>query len=462
MRKVVIIILLAAIMACPVYSFAASPDETRTAEKDETVYALLDHDGTVCGVYVVNSFETDGPGTVIDYGDYTEVKNLTSVLRPEYLGGAVLLKTQGGKLSYQGNSVKKEIPWDIRIKYFHDGKEKKADEIAGKSGSIQIVVDIRKNDKTEEGFFDNFTLQITAGFDADLFSKIEAPGATVVNAGKTKNISFTLLPGTSRSFTVKAETACFCLEPIRINGVLAEIPAELGALDKMLGGIADLTGGISEISKGARKLKSGSAGFNEGLKDIASAKNTLMDSSLRIKSSLVQFSDGLSRLVKESRDFKTLALQLSQSGDATVSALAGGWLMQLSALEEIAAGLEAIAGRYYEFDSGVGRLCRGLDTLKSNYARIDQGIGRLAGALEKMKGSADIVAGHNGDILKTITRRDSAYRPESFVSGKNRVNSVAFIMRTRAVEKPALSAKPETPPEKQGFWRKLFGLLYKG
>ncbi|HOV68791.1 MAG TPA: hypothetical protein PLZ84_00530 [Clostridia bacterium] len=456
------IMLLAIIMAFPVsFSAASSAGDVYAGKKDETVYALLGHDGAVCGVYVVNSFETDSPCTVIDYGEYSEVKNLTAEAAPEYSDGSVRIKTQGGKISYQGNPVKKEIPWDISIKYFHDGIEKKADELAGESGDIEIVIDIKKNNEVEKKFFENFTLQVTAGLDTELFSNIQAPGATVVNAGKHKNITFTLLPGTAKSFTIKAQTDCFCLDPIQINGVLAKMPVELDGIDEMLGGIAGLAEGLGEVSKGAGRLKSGSAEFNDGLKEIASGKNALKDSSLRIKSSLMQASSGLSQIVEASQDFKAHAQQLAQSDDALVSTLAGGWLMQLDALEELTQGLEAIASKYSEFDSGIKSLSDGIEALKNSYARINKGLIALAGALEEMNESAGKVDMSSGDISKMVSLYNSAYQPESFVSDKNSVNSVAFIMRTQAVDKPCKQAKAETPPERPNFWQKLLKLFRK-
>ena len=47
-------------------------------EKSEIVYANLAATGTPQAVYVVNRFDVAAPGTLVDHGDYTDVKNLTN------------------------------------------------------------------------------------------------------------------------------------------------------------------------------------------------------------------------------------------------------------------------------------------------------------------------------------------------------------------------------------------------
>jgi len=45
------------------------------SQKEEVVYGILKADGTINNIYVVNIFQN---GTVLDYGNYKKVQNLTS------------------------------------------------------------------------------------------------------------------------------------------------------------------------------------------------------------------------------------------------------------------------------------------------------------------------------------------------------------------------------------------------
>ena len=58
-------------------AFAAS-SSTATYQKSEVVYASLSAAGAPEAVYVVNRFDVEKPGTVVDHGDYTKVQNLTN------------------------------------------------------------------------------------------------------------------------------------------------------------------------------------------------------------------------------------------------------------------------------------------------------------------------------------------------------------------------------------------------
>ena len=50
----------------------------QSTQKEENIYATLKSDGTVKGIYVVNSYDLTKDMDIVDYGTYSSVKNLTS------------------------------------------------------------------------------------------------------------------------------------------------------------------------------------------------------------------------------------------------------------------------------------------------------------------------------------------------------------------------------------------------
>ena len=58
-------------------------------QKEETVYANLNYDGSIKGVYVVNSFKLSGEKRLSDFGSYTNIKNLSSSAEPRVTNGLV-------------------------------------------------------------------------------------------------------------------------------------------------------------------------------------------------------------------------------------------------------------------------------------------------------------------------------------------------------------------------------------
>ena len=136
----------------PVQALAAE-----SAAKEEVVYVNLDADGTVNEINVVNIFDLKESGTITDHGDYTALRNMTSTAPIDYADNTVTIQADAGKLYYEGKLNGTVMPWNVVIRYFIDGKEYSAEEVAGKNGALKITIDITRNEKSDSTFFDAFT-----------------------------------------------------------------------------------------------------------------------------------------------------------------------------------------------------------------------------------------------------------------------------------------------------------------
>lgn len=104
--------------------------------KDEVVYATLNANGELDDIYVVNTLDVLRAGMIIDYGEYSRVKNLTDLSELQQDGATVGIEAPEGKFYYQGNLEKNaELPWDITVSYLLDGQEINPSELAGKGAS---------------------------------------------------------------------------------------------------------------------------------------------------------------------------------------------------------------------------------------------------------------------------------------------------------------------------------------
>lgn len=96
MKKLLSVLIAAALLAalsCPALG-AAAP-----SRKEEVVYGILSGDGSVEKIYVVNSFYG---GDITDYGDYTQIVNLSGSEPLSVSGDMITSKGSQGRLSYQG------------------------------------------------------------------------------------------------------------------------------------------------------------------------------------------------------------------------------------------------------------------------------------------------------------------------------------------------------------------------
>ena len=137
--------------------------------KEEVVYVRLNNDGSVNQVYVVNSFELGENNTIIDYGNYAYVKNLTDNNEIRLESGKVTVDAQGNQLYYEGFLMNPQLPWEISISYMLDGKEISPNDIAGKSGRLFIEIETDANPLGNKDFLTamhfNFHLPLTAAFE---------------------------------------------------------------------------------------------------------------------------------------------------------------------------------------------------------------------------------------------------------------------------------------------------------
>ena len=143
-RKRILAAGMAALLTMTSLPFSAFAAEEHTP-KEEVVYINLNADGSVKEINVVNIFDLDGKGTIIDYGAYESVRNMTTTDEITCEGNQVSVEAEAGKLYYEGKLTNTQMPWKINIHYYWDGAEYDAKELAGKNGSLKITMDITEN-----------------------------------------------------------------------------------------------------------------------------------------------------------------------------------------------------------------------------------------------------------------------------------------------------------------------------
>lgn len=281
------------------------------AGKEEVIYVKLDGDGGVTKVYAVNIFEG---GSITDYGNYSEVKNLNTMDDIQYENNTVKMIGTKDKVYYQGTMKEAELPWKIEITYEIDGKKYLAGEMAGKSGDFKLTIKITENKKAKEGFFEAYALQISAQFDAALFQNIEAQGATIANAGKMKQLAMTVLPGKEKEFVITGYTSCFELDSISMNGVNLELGIDKESFDtaslyEKTDEIKDAAGTFDE---GAGELKDGAVKLNDGAGNLQSGVNELNDG-------ITEYTDGAYTLKEGIDSLQSGNLELESGAEALMS-----------------------------------------------------------------------------------------------------------------------------------------------
>lgn len=250
-------------------SAAAAGAAVNDTPKEEVVYARLSAAGAVDNVYVVNVLKPNAPGTVVDYGPYTAVQNLTDASGIEQQGDAVSVDVAGDSLSYQGDLGAAALPWDVSVTYELDGKRVDATDLGGASGKLAIIVTTKKDASVDPAFFDNYLLQITVPFVSDQVKEVATEDGQIALAGSNTQVTFTGMPGKDGTFRVEAQVSGFTMSGITFAAVPFSMGIETPDTTELVSGFRQLGDGVGELKAGADGLASGASDLAAGVGQVA-------------------------------------------------------------------------------------------------------------------------------------------------------------------------------------------------
>lgn len=267
-----------------------------STEKQEVIYVNLDEGGKLSGVSVVNIFDIDQPCIINDYGRYSSVRNMTSNEPVVYKDGKVSIMAQKGKLYYEGTLEDPEIPWDISVRYYLDGKEMSARDIAGKSGKARVLVNVTRNESCTTSFFENFTIEASVSFDTEKCTNIKSDGATMANVGKNKQLSFILLPNQESEIEITMDTTSFAMSSFAFNGIQLSIDLDDDMLesDTMDEKIDELTDAVAELDDGVQELLDGVIELDDGVQELLDGVEELDDGVGKLRQGVRKLNSGAS------------------------------------------------------------------------------------------------------------------------------------------------------------------------
>ncbi len=278
-------VLLISSLAVPAFA------QTAPSEKEEVIYIMTDGSGKVTDMEAVNIF---AGGDIIDYGDYSDVKMLNTTDKIAQNGNKITFSSDAQKVYYQGKMKNTAIPWNISIRYFLDGKEYSAEEIAGKSGALEIRFSVSKNESCKGSFYEDYALQASFTLDTDICENIDASGATVANVGSDKQLTYTILPGKGIDTVIKADVTDFEMDAVSINGVRLNMDIEvdddelMDKVDEIISAIGSIDDGASEVCDGTGKLKNAAETLNGKVGELNSGVGALTGGTSELYSGLTK------------------------------------------------------------------------------------------------------------------------------------------------------------------------------
>lgn len=442
----VLLAVLLTVTALPISTFA----EDGNTPKEEVVYINLNADGSVKEINVVNIFELDEDGQIIDYGKYESLRNMTTTDKINYADETVTIDAKAGKLYYEGKLESKAMPWNIEIHYYLDGEEYSAEELAGESGNLKIAMKITENTECAGNFFEGLALQASFTLDTKKCSNIQADGATVANVGSDKQLTYTILPNKGADVEITAEVTDFEMDGIAINGVKLNLDMEIED--------TEIQEKIQDITEAVNELDSGAAELADGLEAVTSQNDELINGAYATFEGLCTASETLLNAELAQNGLPTVTLT-PETYDAVLTEL----LKLMEAYQVPAASsltaLKTQLGDYSRFYEGLKSYTAAVGSAASGATELKNGTGEF---VKETSGMDNMVSEKVNEMLTTATGSDVEIT--SFVSEKNKnVDSVQFVIQTEGIEKEEPVEVETVAEENLNFWQKLlklFGLSY--
>ena len=288
--------------------------------KDETVYAVLEADGSIRSTTVSEHlYHAGGLSSVTDRTTLTDIVNTESDAEFTQNGESLVWNTSDTDVYYKGNTDK-QLPLAAAVTYTLDGVEKPLEELLGQSGHLVVTVQLT-NQTAETLTVDGKERTIVTPFVTAVgvllgqeATNVNAAHGLLESAAKSSAAAFVTLPGVREALDGLLPSGVSALEDYLQDTVTVEADVEnltapqiliasaasaeaLGQGDVFdFGDVSALTDGITQLNDAMQQLLSGAAQLVDGAGRLASGSVQLLDGANQLDSGLGQLVEGLDTL----------------------------------------------------------------------------------------------------------------------------------------------------------------------
>ena len=306
-----------------------------STKKTETVYAVLNGDGSLSDIVVSGWLHNDsGIKNLKEKLNLTDVKNVKTDEVPEDNNGEYTWNSDSNDIYYQGKSTE-QLPVTMQITYELDGKQLSQKELKGKSGHLKINIHLKNvNSETKTINGKNVIIHpfFVAGgmlsLDNDHYSNTTCDQGKIVADGSKQMLVFAAVPGLKDTLdsadlskvsdqlsigddiNIECDvTDCDELKLMMgmsneedISGILDEGDS----IEELTNGIAKLMDADDQLVDGSQKLADGTqqliteseplTSSSGSIRTLSDGVLTLNSGALRLKAALAQYTGGVGQL----------------------------------------------------------------------------------------------------------------------------------------------------------------------
>lgn len=278
-KRVISLVALATMLGSTTTLAATKPN----VKKEEIVFVNLDSNGEKNKITVSDWLHGDSKSLNIDdISELEDIKNVKTDDEPEINGKKLSWDVDSSDIYYQG-TTDKDLPLEVSIKYYLDGKVMKPEKLAGKSGKLKIEYEINNTSYSfkevngeKRKIYTPFSTAAIFTLPTDNFKSVTTDGGIMLSEGNNNIITFASFPGLEESLgvedidlgvnltnklTINAEVENFSMSPIMVTAT-SELPNidslnEASTLDELKSSLQQLNDASSQLVDGSSKLDTG-------------------------------------------------------------------------------------------------------------------------------------------------------------------------------------------------------------
>jgi len=334
-----------------------SDQDREQLTKEETVYVIADAGGStkklIVSDWLKNAIGSD------QLEDVTELTNISNVKGEESFqkgsGPLTVWDAAGNDIYYQGN-IQKELPIELKVSYYLNGRQISPEKLAGQSGKVKIRFDYinRQKEKVmigekEEELYVPFVVITGIAVENDTFQNIDVSNGRVINDGERSVVMGYAMPGFKDNLETGSEE--FDLDEIdipdyveitadvtefeltntmtiatnsifgdidintkdKMNDISDDMDELTDAMEKLMDGTSELYDGVVELYDGTEEMTDGIDELWDGAGELTDGAHDLKNGAKDLKNGAVTLNDGLLKLKGNNETLKGGAKQVFET-----------------------------------------------------------------------------------------------------------------------------------------------------
>lgn len=399
--------------------------QAKQVTKEESVYANADAGGAVSHVTVSDWLKNAGVnGTINDKSTLKDIQNVKGDETFTQNGEGLDWNAGADDIYYQG-TTDQELPVAVSVSYRLDGQEISPQDIAGKSGKVEIHVRYtnkscvtKKIDGKKETMYTPFLMATGVILPTDKFSDVEVDHGRIINEGTNHIVVGFGVPGMARSldvsgdvaekfpeeFTITADATEFSLgntityasagilsdlevdEDDTLDDLEEDIETLAESSEKLVDGSQSLSDKMRELEDKFDEYADGEKALNRGINDLASGGN-------KLASGVREYTSGVDSLAKGTKDYVNGAKKITSGSQKLYEAakgMPGGYQEFSAGIKQYTAGVDQISEKIRTggMVSGASRVSEGITTLNGNLKKLEESYGGYDAIIKGIRAQA--------------------------------------------------------------------------